>query len=261
MYQIIKRRVKEGLNLIGYHGSPNFLILGVEKGGTTGLYHTLSKHSKLVPSFKKEIDYFSNDSIYGDHAYYYHFFPLPHKLKNKLTYEGSHNYFTHEKALGRMKNFNPKMKFILSLRNPAHRMLSAWSMYSNKKHPSFDNRPFEQMVEEELDRFRNGLPECRQLYLSRGLYYNDISRAYDLFPRDQFLIIENKNLLDSPKPTFQRVCDFLGINFEDIEPEIHLTSKHNSKEEIYESELSTLQTFFKEPNKALFNLIETKFEW
>lgn len=43
---------------------PDFLIFGAQKTGTTALYEFLTKHPDIYPALRKEIFFFSNDSLY-----------------------------------------------------------------------------------------------------------------------------------------------------------------------------------------------------
>ena len=39
---------------------PNFLIIGVQKGGTTSLYRYLEEHPSVAGAFAKEVHFFDN---------------------------------------------------------------------------------------------------------------------------------------------------------------------------------------------------------
>ena len=53
--------------------SPDFIIVGAQKGGTTALFRLLSKHPQIKPPLKKEIHFF--DKRYrGGMLYYKSFF-------------------------------------------------------------------------------------------------------------------------------------------------------------------------------------------
>jgi len=53
---------------------PDFIIIGVQKGGTTSLYNYLIKHPNIEPSFRKEVHFFDHNYNRGFN-WYRAFFP------------------------------------------------------------------------------------------------------------------------------------------------------------------------------------------
>ena len=65
-------------------GTPNFLIIGAAKGGTTSLYDYLVGSPNVLPSFKKEVAYFDQHYARGE-AWYRAHFPYHWNLQNYLS--------------------------------------------------------------------------------------------------------------------------------------------------------------------------------
>ena len=67
---------------------PDFLLVGVMKGGTTSLFRYLAQHPDVLPPFRKEIKYFDCNYFKG-YAWYRAHFPLRTKFTDgsKLTFE------------------------------------------------------------------------------------------------------------------------------------------------------------------------------
>ena len=64
---------------------PNFIIIGVQKGGTTSLFRYLTKHPDVIPGYKKEVKFFDGNYQNGIDWYRYNF-PL---IKEKKEFKKS----------------------------------------------------------------------------------------------------------------------------------------------------------------------------
>lgn len=76
----------KGLGKLGLSNRPDFLIIGAQKSGTSGLYFTLKKHPQVISSIKKEIHYFDNDSWFKKNNLkeYHRYFPGSLNFKKKF---------------------------------------------------------------------------------------------------------------------------------------------------------------------------------
>ena len=100
----------------------------------------------------------------------------------------------------------------------------------------------------------------RHAYLDRGIYVDKIKRWMDVFPRDQFLIIQSEKFFEDPSKYYDDVLNFLNvpsINFE----EYGITGKVNTKSPIESQIRKKLIDFFKPHNQRLYKFLEMKFEW
>lgn len=115
--------------LWGHEMRAVFLIAGVQKGSTTALHHMLRQHSSVFLSERKELHFFDNEShdwrspTYD--AYDAHFANAP---DGAVCGEATPIYTYWGPALSRIHAYNPSMKFIVSLRDPAERAYSHWRM-------------------------------------------------------------------------------------------------------------------------------------
>lgn len=264
MITTLKRTVKSKAIQLGFYTKPSFMIIGVEKGGTSALFQTLNKHSMLQPSAVKETKYFSTDSNFpaSDYLSYYHNFPI--SLGNtKKGFEATPAYLYNLNVAKRIKLFNPDMKFIISFRNPAYRMLSAWSMfqYFPKEHFEIESRTFEEVVETEIRKFHSDEKECIQRYLTKGMYYKQVEEYLYHFPKDNFLFLENTDLLHRSKETLKKIWEFINVEPENVDFEVAFKSNHDHKEQIYQSAIETLENFYAPYNAKLEKLIQRSFQW
>ena len=106
---------------------PAFFIIGVNKCGTTSLYHTLSQHPLILPpATTKELQYFPwLHETMGLRWYAAHFHCGD---PGQLTFDASPNYlYAPDTAAGLLTAF-PRAKLILLLRDPV------WRAHSHYRH-------------------------------------------------------------------------------------------------------------------------------
>ena len=150
---------------------PNFIIIGVQKGGTTSLFGYLTQHPQIMSPIKKEIDFWSwkfNESI----NWYLAHFPVIPDGKKILAGEASPSYFNHPDAARRIYQFFPKIKLIILLRNPVVRAIS---QYYTWRRFNWENRSLEEAIESDLDKLINNPEKVNywmgeQNYLAKGVY-------------------------------------------------------------------------------------------
>jgi hypothetical protein len=175
---------------------PNFLVIGVQRGGTTLLHRILDGHPEVyVPQRRKEVHFFD---WYYDRgvAWYSEFFPSENSQKYRAVGEVTPDYLFDPCAPSRIKEVLPNCKFVISLRNPVQR---AFSWYSFQLRSFNEKRTFETFIEED-----GGA-------LERGLYTQQLERYFEFFPRSSFLIFIYEELIEVPAPNLDRLAGFLGL--------------------------------------------------
>jgi Sulfotransferase domain len=191
----------------------NFVIGGTQKGGTSALDLFLRQHPEIcMPEIKKELHYFDNEDNFSQPPDYkkYHacFSPKP---QHRVIGEATPIYMYWTAAPARIWSYNPLMKWILVLRNPVERAFSAWNMETKR---GADELPFEEAVEQEPSRSREALPLQHRIfsYLDRGFYAHQVRRLFNIFGRQNCLILLNEELRTDHQTTLKRVFDFLQID-------------------------------------------------
>lgn len=253
-----------------YHSRPSFLIVGAQKAGTSSLHAMLDRHSLLVGTAVKEVHYFDNDAWYaseGSEAEYHKHFPLPLSMPaGGMTYETTPRYLYHPDAAVRIHDYRPDMKIIILLRDPASRAFSGWTMYhhhfaTGRNNHLHDALGFGDAVAQEIDALGTTNHDSdRQSYVKRGFYADQVERYIDRFGRDRMLILESSRLRNEWHESLARICDFLQVPYEEIEPLNRNSSKANDKVE-YRSELAELREFYRPHNARLFDLIGETYAW
>ena len=106
---------------------PDFLVIGVQKGGTRFLYHCLSQHPGITLPFDKEVHFFDRDFKKGIN-WYKAFFPLKLFSKSKIAGEITPRYIMNPDAPERSHTVLPNARIIVLLRDPIERAHSHFQM-------------------------------------------------------------------------------------------------------------------------------------
>jgi hypothetical protein len=265
----MKEKIKQILIKAGYSSRPDFMIIGAQKAGTTSLYNMLTQHSLIIGSNTKEVHFFDNDQWYSEKKLYqYHsFFPLPYKVPDGAKlFEATPMYLFHPEVAIRLHSYNPNLKFIILLRNPAERAFSAWTMYHHHfKSGSYkhlhDPRSFSTAIAEELEKFEEtSYYDNRISYVKRGIYHFQIEAFLKYFPKSNMLIIENEELKDQQQESSKRIQSFVNVPYENLKL-IELNKSRINETIDYKNEILNLQKFYNPHNSKLFQLIGREFNW
>jgi len=268
-YGIIKRNlsyITSPIRLL-----PNFIIVGAVRCGTTSLYYNICEHSCVLPADYDEIGFFDSNYELGIN-WYKSMFPTKierKKIESKtgicITGEDTPFYFWDKKAIERIKKEIPKIKLIVLLRNPIDR---AYSNYHLGIRLGTESLTFEDSIKNEIDLLeRNNDLESDRIekflrtrsYIAKGLYYNQIKNWFEVFSKEQILVLSTENLAKNPQETLEQIFNFLGLPNEQIK-----NLQHRKVEDYQKMEEDTrqfLRKLFKPHNEKLFELIKEKFDW
>jgi hypothetical protein len=258
------------------HTSPDFFIIGTQKGGTTSLYKYLAQHPQIIPANKKEIQFFTDNYHKGCSWYKRHFPPVTAKHRGRLlgrhqclTGEATPYYIFHPHAPKRIQVSYPHAKIIMMLRDPVAR---AYSHYQYHVKLGEETLTFEEAIKAERIRLRGELVRMYEdknyisynyklySYLARGIYIDQVERWFSLFPKHQILIIKSEDFFCTPKTCFENVLEFLGL------PKHELSSykKFNAGGDGASMAPGTrerLREYFKPYNERLYSYLNVNFEW
>ena len=189
-----------------------FVIGGVQKAATTSLASILAEHPRLCMALGKEAHWFDDDARFAsssaDPSDYDRWFEGA--APNAIRFDATPTYCWWPPARTRIRDYNPAMKWVLLLRDPVERAYSHWNMERSRGNETLG---FVEAVAAEPARMRNAtLVDARRWsYYSRGLYAHQIAKLWELFPRDQTLILQGNALRDDPGATVGRVLSFVGV--------------------------------------------------
>jgi hypothetical protein len=248
---------------------PNFIVIGVQKGGTSSLFNYLLQHPNIVPGYKKEVKFFDGNYHKGLDWYRYNF-PLMTQMSDSMaqTGEASPSYIFHPIVPQRIMEALPNIKLVLLLRNPVTR---AYSHYQGNLRKGHEKLSFEEAIEQEESRLLGEkdaiiadqhYPMYKYLvysYLARGRYVEQVRHWLKTFPREQILILRSEDLFNNPQEVYTRVLAFLGLS--DWEPEnfkiINVGRYGTMKPQIEKK----LRDYFKPFNQDLYELLGTNYGW
>jgi len=196
-----------------------FLIGGVQKGGTTALASFLQRHPGLALPRTKEAHVFDApdfdeawDVAQVDARYAPHFDPAAGEV---LHGDATPIYVMHPALVARIARYNPAMRWIILLRHPVDRALSQYHMERGR---GDEHLPLWPALLAERWRLRGhqndfslGSPLRHHSYRLRGDYARQLDVLYAAFPREQVLLLRNSQLRERPGEVLDQVCRFLGV--------------------------------------------------
>lgn len=203
----------------------NFSIVGVQKSGTSTLSGTISQHRLVCRPPRKEAHFFNNEDYDWAHPDYEADYTAPRRAKiHTMVGDSTPVYLFWPNALERMRSYNPDLPLIAVFRDPIERLFSHWTMLRTR-HPDWPDWPVF------LTEFRpTSLPTSvptdvkpmRYKHMSgiaRGYYGAQLQHGLTVFPREQWLLLEFRQMLAAFNPAVDRATDHLGLpRFEEHPP-------------------------------------------
>lgn len=190
----------------------NFIVVGVQKAGTTALFDYLGDSPAVALSKVKEVHFFDDETVdwsKPDYGPYHAQFETadPTTLRGEAT--PIYLYWPH--SLERIAAYNPDIRLIVMLRDPVERAWSHWRMEYSR---GVETHPFPWCIREGRQRLFAAEPwgvHREFSYVERGFYGEQIERLFAIFPREQVLILTADGLRERPAETLGQVAGFLGI--------------------------------------------------
>ena len=235
--------------------NPDFIILGAAKCGTTSLFYYLVQHPKVLPSLRKEVNFWSSYADYG--LEWYQSQLAPHPASGRwLTGESSPSYLISTSAPERLAQALPQVKLIVLFRNPVDRVISRFYHYQRQNK---EFRSIETVVDDLLLTFARD-PDAPELdALTSGFYAHHLRRWFQHVDRDRLLILQAETFFTQPDAIMAEVHQFLGI------PHFSLDSYRAYNAGSYpatESKVrAKLAEFFAPYNRDLETLLDRPFHW
>ena len=253
---------------------PDFLVIGVGRGGTTSCFHYLSQHPSILPAAYDEIGFFDENFHLGLN-WYRSMFPTKYLKKNIaekfdkcLTYDVTPSYIRKPCVARHVKELFPEMKLIAVLRNPVDRAYSHYiQSIRNKKITS----SFEEIIERDMKavkKFEDSnsviddeyfMDLIEKSHLARGFYAQQLKIWFELFDRKQILILSSEELAADTIKTMNKIFQFLGL------PDYKIPDTRKRNTDSYPNmNMDTrrkLITFYSKYNQDLLKLSNEEFDW
>lgn len=208
--------------------TPNIIIIGSQKSGTTSLHSILHEHSRIYMSSPvKEPGYFwdfKERQYYFSHRNFFRFRPVNSDdlIKNFMM-----KYYDWEEHIGescpfytmhfnkdkttaeKIYNDSPDAKLIYIVRNPLDRIVSSyWHVY---KRGNIEQIPEKEYME------KKGAGQFKA-----SLYWEHLKAYLDYFKSDQIKVILFEDFMSNPGKVLEELASFLYIEkFQHI-PDKHL---------------------------------------
>jgi hypothetical protein len=242
---------------------PNFVVIGAQKSGTTSLYRYLIEHPAILAADAKEVHFFDLNYRRGVRWYRSHF-PLQVQMQRvakrigspPLTGEASPYYLFHPDVPARLYALLPQARLIVLLRDPVDR---AVSHHNHEVQDGYEELTFADAIEREPRRLATAFSHAHHSYLSRGRYAEQLEAWFAFYPREQFLIMNSRELFVDPAAAVARTLSFLGLPPYELESYENVTGR--SKTDVDPDVRRRLYAYFAPHNRRLYELLGTDFHW
>lgn len=188
----------------------DFVVVGVQKAGTTALYDYLSGDPAYGMAIEKEAHFFDNDALNWETPSYESYHAQFDWSRPLIRGEATPIYIYWPNCLERIAAYNRAMKIVVMLRDPIERAWSHWKMETAR---GVETRDFSWCIRNGRKRLRDTDPwgvHREFSYVERGFYGEQLERLFRIFSRDQVLIVEANDLRRKPADPLSRLSKFLG---------------------------------------------------
>ncbi|MEG6508008.1 sulfotransferase domain-containing protein [Methyloligella sp. 2.7D] len=191
----------------------DFLIAGVQKGGTTALWHFLSQHPAVCFGSKKELHFFDDERLDWSappyDALHAEFADAP---PGSVCGDATPIYSYWVPSMARIAAYNPDIKLIFSFRDPVARAYSHWRMEVSR---GAEQLSFSEAIREGRARVAREaqISGCHRVYsyVERGFYAEQLDRVFEHFPKEQVLLLRQADLDRDQAQVLDETFGFLGV--------------------------------------------------
>lgn len=207
--------------------SLDFMIVGVQKSGTTALASFLNEHPAIAIAKGKEVHLFDSldySPAWGAAQINAIYAPCFEGRANvSLMGEATPIYSYFQDIPSQLAAYNPHLKLIVLLRDPTDRAISQYWMERGRwdeTQPLLLALLLEplRLLMDALHRKKRAQGSHSRIhsYVSRGHYTSQFHNLFKHFPVGQVLVIDNESLLSDHVETIKVVFNFLGAPQADI---------------------------------------------
>jgi hypothetical protein len=207
----------------------DFIIIGAQKAGTTSLFEYLRQHPELSLPPGKEVPYFSHEAARarGWTAYMRKGFRFadasskwgtvtPQYMVGGLWDQPnplpSNEVYDERTVPMRIRECLPEIRLIAILRDPVDRARSHYRMAVMNE---IEKRTFDQAIDHLLrpDVLEHARREPNETtgYVAWGEYGRILAGYFDIFSREQILVLFTEDLRNDPEQLVRRVYKFVGV--------------------------------------------------
>lgn len=189
--------------------TPDFLIVGAAKSGTTSLARYLDQHDE-ISLVSERLEFFGEYEnpafkIQDQSDYLKLFEDIPVAV---MAGEKSVSYLYSDLAPEQIFSLNSNMRIIIILRNPITR---AYSDYWHRVRGGVEELSFSEALDEEPNRIQKGA-RFELHYATYGLYGKKVAAYQNRFGKENVLILNYDELKRNPGATCSKCHEFLGVS-------------------------------------------------
>ena len=190
--------------------------MGSPRTGLSSIYHALTQHPSLQVICSGDDGYFADDSRFANGTPPAHLYNQQYKQfsENIIRGEISSGYLMHPFAISRMQRYNPGIKLIIILRNPAMRTYSHWHKAIKA---GIEERSFAQVVEDARESYVSSDHTMLLNYIGNSLYSSHISHVQQYFDTHQILYLLSDELKEDTHVALYRICQFIGVHYMEVD--------------------------------------------
>jgi Sulfotransferase domain len=254
---------------------PDYLIIGVKRGGTTSLQQYVTAHPDVIAPNAAKASHYFDVNFSKSFSWYRAHFPRQSWMNAEraagrpvIVGEASPYYCFHPLALERIAARVPSVRLIMVLRDPVER---AWSHYAYELARGNEDLTFAEALEAEPHRLEGAEDRIRlgevsddrhwrlHAYLGRGCYARQIEAVYEHFARERLRVVVSEELFADPLKVMNEVFAFLGVGpmwsgrFEAINA--------HQKSELDPAVRARLAAYYAPHNERLYELIGRRLPW
>lgn len=180
-------------------GPPDYVGIGTSRSGTTWWDSLIQAHPRVyrAPGVPKELHYFDRfwNADFGAAAAlaYHDFFP---RREGHRAGEWTPGYILPFWTPPQLVAAAPEARFLVLVRDPVERFLSALTLTENRLTFSWKGRG-----------------AVNGAYL-RGLYADQLERLWQFVPRDRVLVLQYERCVREPVAELRRTFAFIGLDQE-----------------------------------------------
>jgi hypothetical protein len=185
--------------------TPDFLILGAPKCGTTSLSNALNNHPRVYIPPIKEVGFFANDANWRKGVEWYEKY-FENAEEGVLLGEATPTYLQAPEAPERIAHVCPEARLLVMVRDPVER---ARSHYWFRRRYGKEDRELQEAFWSEIDRYPDMGDE--DYLIPPALYATNLERYVNTFEEEQIHVVSLCQLSSSPRLTLREVQHFVGL--------------------------------------------------
>ena len=234
---------------------PNYLIIGVQKSGTTSMINYFNQHPQIF-LYEDEIHFFDSYQYLKGKEYYENIFKKKMPKNKKFIGEKTPSYCFIPLCVPRIQKMYPTIKMIMVLREPIQRCFSQYMMICKKNNIKASNQHFYDTIKSiEHIKLKDITSTQGYYYLQRGFYDEQIRHLYKYFPRKNIYIGVFEIIKENQEKEYNKMYEFIGASTSDTIDYSEIERKGEYKFELSLENKQYLYSIYKKYNAKLYKIL------